>query len=57
MQKSDDWTIDRWKTDHRLVAREFTDRSVEQAPPLWKDMAIASALALILWGAAVVMFA
>ena len=54
MPKADDWTIDRWKTEPRLVGLEFTDHTIEQPPPLWKDLAIASAIALLLWGAAAI---
>lgn len=56
MRKADDWTVDRWKTKPRLVGLEFTDGSVEQAPPLWKDLTIALTLAVLLWGAAAVIF-
>jgi hypothetical protein len=56
MQKADDWTIKRWKTEPRLVGLEFSDGAVEQAPPLWKDLTVASALAVLLWGAAAVVF-
>ncbi len=53
--KADDWTIERWKTEPRLVGLEFND-AVEQAPPLWKDLTLASAVAVLLWGAALVVF-
>lgn len=56
MRKADDWTIERWKTEPRLVGLEFTDASIEKAPPLWKDLTLASALAVLLWGAAAVVF-
>ena len=56
-QNAEDWTIERWKTEPRLVGLEFRDASVEQAPPLWKDLTLASALAVLLWGAAAVVFA
>jgi hypothetical protein len=55
-READDWTIERWKTEPRLVGLEFSDPSVEQAPPLWKDLTLASALAVLLWGAAAVVF-
>jgi hypothetical protein len=29
---------------------------VDKAPPLWKDLTLASALALLLWGAAAIVF-
>lgn len=59
MRKADDWTIERWKTEPRLVGLEFGDgaEAVEKAPPLWKDLTVASALAILLWAAAAVVFA
>ena len=56
MRKADDWTIERWKTEPRLMGLEFSDLSVEQAPPLWKDLTVASALAVLLWAAAAIVF-
>ena len=53
---ADNWTIERWKTEPRLVGLEFSDATVEQAPPLWKDLTLASALAVLFWGAAAVVF-
>ena len=57
MGKADDWTIERWKTEPRLVGLEFTDAATDKAPPLWKDLTLASALAVLLWGAAAIVFA
>jgi hypothetical protein len=57
MRKADDWTIERWKTEPRLVGLEFGDGAVEKAPPLWKDLTVASALAILLWAAAAIVFA
>ena len=55
--KADDWTIERWRTEPRLVGLEFSEPAAfEKAPPLWKDLTLASALAVLLWGAAVVVF-
>ena len=54
--KADEWTIESWKTEPRLVALEFGDASLEKAPPLWKDLTLASALAILFWGAAAVVF-
>lgn len=51
-READDWTIERWKTKPRLTGLEFSDLSVEEAPPLWKDLTLASALAVLLWAAA-----
>ena len=53
-RKADDWTIERWKTEPRLVMPEYSDLSVEDATPLWKDLTLASALAVLLWAAAAV---
>ncbi|HVD93140.1 MAG TPA: hypothetical protein VNC21_12680 [Vicinamibacterales bacterium] len=55
-RKADDWTIERWKTESRLVLPEFSEVSVEDATPLWKDLTLASALAVLLWAAAAVVF-
>ena len=52
---AEDWTIERWKTEPRLVGLEFSD-TVDQAPPLWKDLTLASAVAVLLWAAALVVF-
>lgn len=50
----DDWTIDRSRL---LRALELDESStVEQSPPLWKDLALASVVALLLWVAAVAIF-
>jgi hypothetical protein len=51
-RKTDDWTIERWKTEPRLVGLQFSDTTLEQAPPLWKDLTLASVLAVLLWAAA-----
>jgi hypothetical protein len=57
MPKMDDWTIERWKTEPRMVGLELSETtSVEQAPPLWKDLTLASVLAVLLWAAAAVVF-
>jgi hypothetical protein len=51
----DDWTIERWKTEPRLMGLEFSE-AMEQAPPLWKDLTLASAVAVLLWAIALVVF-
>ena len=56
MRNADDWTIERWRTEPRLVGLELDDAAVEKAPPLWKDLTVASALAVLLWGVAVAVF-
>ena len=55
-RKADDWTIERWKTESRLVLPEFSEVSVEDATPLWKDLTLASVVAVLLWAAAAVVF-
>jgi hypothetical protein len=52
----DDLTIERFRTEPRLTDLEFSDTTVEEAPPLWKDLMLASALAVLLWGAAAIVF-
>jgi hypothetical protein len=57
MGKAEDWTIERWRTEPRLVDLEFSDKPAsDPAPPLWKDLTLASVLALVLWVAAAVVF-
>ena len=51
---AENWTIEGLKTERRLVGLELTD--LDEGPPLWKDLTLASALAILLWGAAVVVF-
>jgi hypothetical protein len=54
--KAEDWTIERWKTEPRVIGLEFSDGVPDPAPPLWKDLTVASAVAILLWGAALVIF-
>jgi hypothetical protein len=57
MQKVDDWTIERWRTEPRLVGLKFSEPAVDQAQtPLWKDLTVASALAVLFWAAAAIVF-
>jgi hypothetical protein len=56
MRNADDWTIERWRTEPRLALLEFSETPIEKAPPLWKDLTLASALAALLWGVAAVAF-
>lgn len=56
MRDADEWTIERWKTEPRLVNLKFSDVTVDKTPPLWKDLTLASALAVLLWGAAAIVF-
>lgn len=54
----DEWTIERWRREPRWRALDEVGEPelVEQAPPLWKDLTVASIAAVLLWGAAVVLF-
>jgi hypothetical protein len=53
----DDWTIDRWRLEPRY-ALELDDSLgvVEKAPSLWKDLTLATVIALALWAAAAAIF-
>jgi hypothetical protein len=52
-----DWTIDRWKVDPKFPSLELDDPSpVDQTPPLWKDLTLASVVALALWIVAALIF-
>jgi len=55
---TDDWTIERWRTDPHPSSLQLVDDDApgEQAPPLWKDLSVASAIAVLLWAAAAVVF-
>jgi hypothetical protein len=53
----DPWTIERWRMEPRLSGLEFEDSpSADKAPPLWKDLTLASVLAVLLWVAAAAVF-
>jgi hypothetical protein len=58
MRHADDWTIERWRTEpaEPLLSLELTEAPLDKAPPLWRDLALASALAVLFWGAAAVAF-
>ena len=50
LRKTDDLTIERWRTEPRLVGLEFSESIREGSPALWKDLAVAAvvlAIALI----------
>lgn len=53
----DDLTIARWRTEPHIHGLELGDLvEQEQAPPLWKDVTLASVVALVLWIAAAALF-
>jgi len=46
----DKWTIDRWRIEPRLPSLLMDDPAApEEAPPLWKDLTLASLVAAALW--------
>ena len=56
-QNADEWTIERWRVEPRLVGLELVEPAMpDQAPPLWKDLTVASAVAILLWAAAAIVF-
>ena len=49
----DNGNVSRWRLDPRVRGLEFEDLSSgEPAPPLWKDLTLASFVAVLLWGIA-----
>ena len=56
MRKADDWVIERWMTDRGRRGLELLVAPGDPAPPLWKDLTVASAIAVLLWGAAMSVF-
>ena len=52
----DDWTTDRWKVEPKLPWLDIDDATTDQAPPLWKDLALASVVALAFWVIAALLF-
>jgi hypothetical protein len=52
-----DWTPDRWKVETKLPWLDMDEPpATDQAPPLWKDLALASLVALALWVIAALLF-
>lgn len=51
----DDWTIESWRIEPRLRPLEAPDNESDSNPPLWKDITLASIVAVALWGAAALM--
>lgn len=60
--RSDEWTIARWRQPNvAQVSLELLDPNAdapdeETNTPLWKDLTVASGLALALWAIAAVLF-
>jgi hypothetical protein len=56
-RNSDDWTIEHWRTEPRCRVLDPADpETVDQAPPLWKDLTVAFVIAAASWAAALVLF-
>jgi hypothetical protein len=53
----DEWTVERWRTEPRWHTLGDLDESqlVEQPPPLWLDLTVASVAAALLWTVAVLL--
>lgn len=59
--RSDEWTVSRWRQPNVAQASvDFLDVNGDEADenrtPLWKDLTVASGLALALWAIAAVLF-
>ena len=52
----DEWTIERWRIEPRLRPREVEIDDADHNPPLWKDVTLASVVAVLLWTAAALFF-
>ena len=49
----DNWTVNRWRLEPRIRGLEFEDLSNgESSTPLWKDLTLASVVAVLLWAVA-----
>ena len=53
----DDWTVESWRLEPRLRPLDVESDEFDTNPPLWKDVTLASIVALLLWLAAAMMFA
>jgi hypothetical protein len=59
-QRTDDWTVAHWRQPNvpeRPLDFDFDrDDGEDGTTPLWKDLTVASGLALALWAIAAVLF-
>jgi hypothetical protein len=56
---ADDWIVERWRTEPRLSklqTLEVEESSLSDAPALWKDVAVATFIAVMLWASAAALF-
>jgi hypothetical protein len=57
IHEHDEWTVKRFRVEPRISQVDFEDAlSKDGNPPLWTDLAIACALAGLLWLAAAGIF-
>jgi hypothetical protein len=47
-----EWTIDRWRIEPRYHPLDIEVSETAENPPLWKDIAVASLIALGFWAMA-----
>jgi hypothetical protein len=48
----DEWTIERWRLEPQLKGIKMpVEVPDDSSPPLWKDVTLASVLAVLIWGA------
>ena len=53
----DEWTINSWRVEPRLRALELdVEDAADRNPPLWKDLTLASVVAVLLWATAAMLF-
>ena len=56
-RNSGNWTVDHWRLEPRISGLEFEESPLaEKTPALWKDLTLASVLALLFWIAAAAIF-
>lgn len=52
----DDWTVESWRIEPKVGGYEAELDDADDNPPLWKDLTLASIVALVLWSAAAIVF-
>jgi hypothetical protein len=54
--RSDEWTVARWRQPNVSQISLDDPEDEQTVPPLWKDLTVASGVALALWAIAAVLF-